>query len=176
MRPPAFVCGTLLAGITIDTKHFAFNVGSRTFEAAGYLRRNGADTGMVKQLFQDDMESFGDVATTVRGAEILSGGIAIALVAEGVRNAQLIAAKAADELIGIRGIEAAFVLGCENSDVSVSGRSLGGVNVQLVCEKMGGGGSATMAGAQLGDMDMEEAEALVRGYVEQYKQEVGQGT
>lgn len=176
MRPPAFVCGTLLAGITIDTKHFAFNVGSRTFEAAGYLRRNGADTGMVKQLFQDDMESFGDVATTVRAAEILSGGVAIAVVADGVRNAQLIAAKAADELIGIRGIEAAFVLGRENEDVSVSGRSLGGVNVQLVCEKMGGGGSATMAGAQLGDMDMEEAEALVRGYVEQYKQEVGTGT
>ena len=74
IRPPALVCATLLAGITIDTKHFAFNVGSRTFEAAGYLRKNGADTGIVKQMFQDDMESFGDVATTVRSAEVLPGG------------------------------------------------------------------------------------------------------
>jgi c-di-AMP phosphodiesterase-like protein len=176
VHPPAFVCGTLLAGITIDTKHFAFNVGSRTFEAAGYLRRNGADIGMVKQMFQDDMESYGDVANTVRSADVLSDGIALAVVGEDVKNAPLIAAKAADELIGIRGIEAAFVLGKENGDVSVSGRSLGGVNVQLVCEKMGGGGHLTMAGAQLGDMDLEEAEVLVRGYVEQYKQEVEQTT
>jgi c-di-AMP phosphodiesterase-like protein len=176
LRPPAFVCGTLLAGITIDTKHFAFNVGSRTFEAAGYLRKNGADTGMVKQMFQDDMESFGDVANTVRSAELLTGGIALATVSEGVKNASLIAAKAADELIGIRGIEAAFVLGKEEEVVNVSGRSLGSINVQLICEKMGGGGHLTMAGAQLGDIELDEAEALVRGFVEQYKQEVGQTT
>jgi len=172
LRPPAFVCGTLLAGITIDTKHFAFNVGSRTFDAAGYLRRNGADIAMVKQMFQDDMESFGDVANTVRSADILPGGAAIAAVGEDVKNAPLIAAKAADELIGIRGIEAAFVLGREDGGVSVSGRSLGKVNVQLICEKLGGGGHLTMAGAQLKDMEMDEAEALVRGYVEQYMQEV----
>lgn len=176
LRPPAFVCGTLLAGITIDTKHFAFNVGSRTFEAAGYLRRNGADIGMVKQMFQDDMESFGDVANAVRSADILPGGIAIATVGEDVKNAPLIAAKAADELIGIRGIEAAFVLGKENSDVSVSGRSLGNVNVQLVCEKMGGGGHLTMAGAQLGNIEIDEAETIVRGHVEQYMQEAGETT
>lgn len=173
LRPPAFVCGTLLAGITIDTKHFAFNVGSRTFDAAGYLRRNGADIAMVKQMFQDDMESFGDVANTVRSADLLPGSVAIALVGEDVKHASLIAAKAADELIGIRGIEAAFVLGREESDVSVSGRSLGKVNVQLICEKLGGGGQLTMAGAQMKDIELDEAEALVRGYVEQYMQEVG---
>lgn len=176
LRPPAFVCGTLLAGITIDTKHFAFNVGSRTFDAAGYLRRNGADIAMVKQMFQDDMESFGDVANTVRSADILSGGVAIAAVGEDVKNASLIAAKAADELIGIRGIEAAFVLGREGSDVSVSGRSLGKVNVQLVCEKLGGGGHLTMAGAQIKDIELDEAEAFVRSYVDQYMQEVGTET
>ena len=172
MKPPAFVCGALLAGITVDTKHFAFNVGSRTFEAAGYLRRNGADISMVKQLFQDDMEIFGDCADTVRGADVLRGGVAVAAVAEDVTNAKLIAAKAADELIGIRGIEAAFVLGREGDTVHVSGRSLGSVNVQLVCEKMGGGGHLTMAGAQLKDMDLFEAEALVRRCVEEYQQEV----
>ena len=172
LRPPAFVCGTLLAGITIDTKHFAFNVGSRTFDAAGYLRRNGADIAMVKQMFQDDMESFGDVANTVRSADLLPGGVAIAVVGEDTKNAALIAAKAADELIGIRGIEAAFVLGKEESGISVSGRSLGKVNVQLICEKLGGGGHMTMAGAQMTDIELDEAEALVRCYVEQYMQEV----
>ncbi|MEA5047209.1 MAG: DHH family phosphoesterase [Eubacteriales bacterium] len=172
LRPPAFVCGTLLAGITIDTKHFAFNVGSRTFDAAGYLRRNGADIAMVKQMFQDDMESFGDVANTVRSADVLPGGVAIAAVGEDVKNAPLIAAKAADELIGIRGIEAAFVLGREDGGVNVSGRSLGKVNVQLICEKLGGGGQLTMAGAQMKEMELDEAEAHVRNFVEQYLQEV----
>ena len=168
MRPPAFVCGALLAGITVDTKHFAFNVGSRTFEAAGYLRRNGADIGMVKQLFQDDMESYGDCANTVRSADILKGGVALAAVEEDVKNAKLIAAKAADELIGIRGIEAAFVLGKEDDSISVSGRSLGNINVQLICEKMGGGGHLTMSGAQLQEQDMDEAMAFVRGVIESF--------
>lgn len=172
IRPPALVCGTLLAGITIDTKHFAFNVGSRTFEAAGYLRKNGAETSMVKQMFQDDMESFGDVATTVRSAEILAGGVALASVGEEMNNAPLIAAKSADELIGIKGIEAAFVLGRDGESISVSGRSLGNINVQLICERLGGGGHLTMAGAQLTNMELDEAEAHVRTAIEHYMQEV----
>ena len=172
LRPPALVCGTLLAGITIDTKHFAFNVGSRTFEAAGYLRKNGADTSMVKQMFQDDMESFGDVATTVRSAELLPGGVALASVGEEMNNAPLIAAKSADELIGIKGIEAAFVLGRDGDGISVSGRSLGNLNVQIICERLGGGGHLTMAGAQRMNTDLEEAEALVRTAIEHYMQEV----
>ncbi len=174
LRPPAFVCGTLLAGITIDTKHFAFNVGSRTFEAAGYLRKNGADTSMVKQMFQDDMEIFGDVATTVRSAEILPQGIALASVGDEINNAALIAAKSADELIGIRGIEAAFVIGREGDHISVSGRSLGKINVQIICERLGGGGHLTMAGAQITDMELDEAEQLVRNAIEHYTQEVKQ--
>ncbi len=174
IRPPALVCGTLLAGITIDTKHFAFNVGSRTFEAAGYLRKNGAETSMVKQMFQDDMESFGDVATTVRSAEILPGGVALASVGEEIKNAPLIAAKSADELIGIKGIEAAFVLGRDGEGISVSGRSLGNINVQLICERLGGGGHLTMAGAQLSNMELDEAETQVRTAIENYMQEVHQ--
>lgn len=168
LRPPAFVCGALLAGITVDTKHFAFNVGARTFEAAAYLRRNGADIAMVKQLFQDDMESFGDCANTVRSADVLESGIAVAAVETGVKNAALIAAKAADELIGIRGIEAAFVLGREDGKINISGRSLGHINAQLVLEKLGGGGHLTMAGAALTDIDMEEAEMLLRTKIDEY--------
>ena len=173
LRPPAFICGTLLAGITVDTKHFAFNVGSRTFDAAGYLRRNGADIAMVKQLFQDDMASYGDCADTVRSADIMPGGIAVAVVDENVKHAKLIAAKAADELVGIRGIQAAFVLGREDGQLSVSGRSLGDINVQVICESVGGGGHLTMAGAQFGDLDMEEARAMVYAAIKEYTQEGG---
>ena len=171
LRPPAFVCGALLAGITVDTKHFAFNVGSRTFEAAGYLRRNGADISMVKQLFQDDMQSYRDCADTVLHAEIMGAHIAVACCPEGTENAKLIAAKAADELVGIRGIEAAFVLGEENGIISVSGRSLGSVNAQLVCEKLGGGGHLTMAGAQFRDTVMAVAMEHVKASILEYVKE-----
>jgi len=91
--------------------------------------------------------------------------------AKGVRNAKLIAAKAADELVGIRGIEAAFVLGDEDDLVSVSGRSLGRVNAQLVCEKLGGGGHLTMAGAQLWDMSLTEGKAAVKKSIQEYMEE-----
>lgn len=172
MRPPAFVCSALLAGITVDTKHFAFNVGSRTFEAAGYLRRNGADISMVKQLFQDDMESFAACAQTVERAELLGHGIALSSIDGYGRGSKLIAAKAADQLIGIRGIEAAFVIGREDGTLYVSGRSLGRINVQLVCEKLGGGGHLTMAGAQLFQTDdMEAAKTLVRESIMEYQRE-----
>ena len=174
LRPPAFVCGTLLAGITVDTKHFAFNVGARTFEAAGYLRRNGADIGMVRQLFQDDMAIYGDCADTVRSADIMPNGIAVAVVDENVSNGKLIAAKAADELVGIRDVRTAFVLGREDGRLSVSGRSLGDVNVQVICERLGGGGHLTVAGAQLGDIDMEEGRALVYAAIKEYLQEGGE--
>lgn len=143
LRPPALVCGTLLAGITIDTKHFAFNVGSRTFEAAGYLRKNGAETSMVKQMFQEDMESFGDVMTTVRSAEVLLGGVALASVGEEIKNAPLIAAKSADEPHRHQGA-LRQLLGRDGESISVSGRSLGNINVQIICERLGGGGHLTM--------------------------------
>ena len=89
-----------------------------------------------------------------------------------MNNAPLIAAKSADELIGIKGIEAAFVLGRDGESISVSGRSLGNINVQIICERLGGGGHLTMAGAQLSDIELDEAEAKVRTAIEQYMQEV----
>lgn len=174
LRPSPFVCSALLAGITLDTKHFAFNVGSRTFEAAGYLRKFGADIGFVKQVFQDEMESYRATARTVENAEWLSGGIALAVVEEGEEDSKLVAAKAADQLVGIRGIEAAFVLGRENGVLYVSGRSLGHINVQLICEKLGGGGHLTMAGAQLNNQQtMETAKEAVKAAVAEYEQETG---
>ena len=174
LRPPAFVCTALLAGITLDTKHFAFNVGSRTFEAAGYLRRYGADISFVKQMFQDEMESFRSVAKVMENAVPYGDGIALAAVEEGTEDSKLVAAKAADRLVGIRGIEAAFVLGRENGVLYVSGRSLGRVNAQLICEKLGGGGHLTMAGAQLNNQEsMETAMRAVRAAIDEYEQETG---
>ena len=159
--PPALVCGVLLAGITMDTKHFAINVSARTFEAAAYLRKNGADITTVKQLFQEDMDSFRNCSDTVRSMQLLPNGIAIACVPPGVEKSRLIAAKAADDLIGIRGIEAAFVLGEDDTGVSLSGRSLGGINVQVLCEQLGGGGHLTIAGAQFPSLTLEEAREKV---------------
>lgn len=171
IRPNPFVSSALLAGITLDTKHFAFNVGARTFEAAAYLRRNGADISMVKQLFQDDLTSYTYCAQAVSAAEMLPGNVAVSIVGPETPNAKLTAARAADALIGIRGIEAAFVLGEENGVINLSGRSLGRVNAQLVCEKLGGGGHLTMAGAQLTDMDIQTACEAVKQSIREYMKE-----
>lgn len=172
-KPPSLVSSALLAGITLDTKHFAFNVGSRTFEAAGYLRRYGADLSMVKQIFQDDMESYLSTAKTVSTAEYVIEGVAMAVVEEGTQYSNLIAAKASDQLVGIRGIEASFVIGRQGGVLYVSGRSLGRFNVQIICEKLGGGGHLLIAGAQLYDVDsMEEAKARVRKAILEYDAEL----
>lgn len=174
IRPTAFECSALLAGITVDTKHFAFNVGARTFEAAAYLRQHGADIGTVKLMFQDDRETYADRVDTVKSATIICPGVALSTCRTDVKNAPLIAAQAADALVGIRGIEAAFVLGAQQGGVSVSGRSLGRVNVQLVLERLGGGGHLTMAGAQLKDISLEDAAEKVKSTVLEYMKELDQ--
>ena len=172
IRPTAFECSALLAGITVDTKHFAFNVGARTFEAAAYLRQRGADIGTVKLMFQDDRETYANRVDTVKSATIICPGMALAVCPPDVKNAGLIAAQAADALVGIRGIEAAFVLGMQNGEISVSGRSLGRVNVQLILERIGGGGHLTMAGAQLKGMTLEAAIELVKSTAIAYMKEL----
>ncbi|MEL7603248.1 MAG: DHH family phosphoesterase [Bacillota bacterium] len=174
IRPTAFECSALLAGITVDTKHFAFNVGARTFEAAAYLRQHGADIGTVKLMFQDDRETYADRVDTVKSATIICPGVALSTCRTDVKNAPLIAAQAADALVGIRGIEAAFVLGAQYGGVSVSGRSLGRINVQLVLERLGGGGHLTMAGAQLKDISLEDAAEKVKSTVLEYMKELDQ--
>ena len=154
-----------------------FNVGSRTFEAAGYLRKNGADISMVKQMFQDDMASYQACSEAVKSAEILPGGIAISkcLKTEGCEeNEKLIAAKVADQLINIKGISAGFALAYDGNIISVSGRSLGAVNTQIICERLGGGGHLTMSGAQLHDVDMDTAYNLVKTQILEYVKEVDQ--
>jgi c-di-AMP phosphodiesterase-like protein len=171
VKPSAFTCSALLAGITVDTKQFAFNVGSRTFDAAGYLRRNGADLSSVKQMFQNDYQSYVRCANVVEQAQIRKSGIAISTVPKNTPDAMLLAAQAADELLGIRGINAAFVLAETEELVAISGRSYGQINVQVILEKLGGGGHLTMAGAQLKGASTEEAIAKLEEVLEWYEQE-----
>ena len=162
VRPDSFVCSALLAGIELDTKQFVFNVGSRTFEAAGYLRRNGADLTLVKTLFQNDFDSFVQVARTVEKAEIGDDGVAIAICEPGAEEPQLVAARAADELLKVKGVKAAFTLADMGDYINISGRSYGLINVQLILEQLGGGGHLTMAGAQVRGKTAEDAVALLK--------------
>ena len=171
VKPAAFTCSALLAGITVDTKQFAFNVGSRTFDAAGYLRRNGADLSSVKQMFQNDYASYVRCANVVEAARIRKSGIAISIVGKNTPDAQLLAAQAADELLGIRGIYAAFVLADLDDMIAISGRSYGQINVQVILERLGGGGHLTMAGAQLRGVDMQQAIAQLDAVLDWYEQE-----
>jgi c-di-AMP phosphodiesterase-like protein len=162
LKPLPVDLDALLCGITIDTKGFSFNTGVRTFEAASYLRRLGADTTGIRQLVQDDLKTYTAKSDVVKNAEVLPGGIAMASCPEGTESAPLIAAQAADELLTIRGISASFVVCREGDNVIISGRSLGEVNVQLLLESLGGGGHATIAAVKLKGTDVKSAYALLK--------------
>ncbi len=151
-----FEAEALLAGITVDTKSFSSKTGVRTFEAASWLRRSGADTTSVKQFFQNDIEMYRLKSEAILNARIIQGGVAISRCEGTKANINLITSQAADELLNIRGIKAAFVAGRNDDDkTAVSARSLGEINVQTIMEKMGGGGHLTMAGGQV-DMSVED--------------------
>jgi c-di-AMP phosphodiesterase-like protein len=155
---------SLYAGIMMDTKNFTFKTGVRTFEAAAYLRKYGIDIIRVKKWFQSDLESYNVIADIVKNAEIINNSIGISVYNEKDKNANLICAKAADELITISDITASFVLGKMGDKICISGRSIGDINVQVILEKLGGGGHITLAGAQLEGVTMEEAkdELIIR--------------
>ena len=156
---------SLYAGIMMDTKSFTFKTGVRTFEAAAYLRRCGVDIIKVKKWFQSDLQSFNIIADIVKSAEIVNESIAIAIYdKEKAKDVSLICAKAADELLTINDVTASFVLGNTGDKICISGRSIGDINVQVILEKLGGGGHITLAGAQVEGMTMEEAkqELIIR--------------
>ena len=138
----------LLAGIVLDTKHFAQRTGGRTFEAAAFLRRSGADTEDVQKLFQSDLQAMIARYGIIRQAELYRGNMAIAAVDEdGVDR--VTAAMAADELMTLKGVQASFVLFRAGNGVQISARSMGEVNVQMVLEPLGGGGNSTVAGCRI---------------------------
>ena len=155
----------LYAGIMMDTKSFTFKTGVRTFEAAAYLRKCGVDIIRVKKWFQSDLESFNKIANIVKKAEIVNDSIAIALCDnEKSKDISLLCAKAADELLTISDVTASFVLGDTGEKICISGRSIGDINVQVILEKLGGGGHITLAGAQVEGMTIEEVkqELIIR--------------
>ncbi|MCG8541506.1 MAG: DHH family phosphoesterase [Clostridia bacterium] len=162
----------MLGGITVDTKNFSFKTGVRTFEAASLLRRAGADTTEVRQLFQDDITTFIAKANVVRNAEIVRDGIAISVCGDNIKDSQLVVAQGADALLNIRGINTSFVIGFKEDEVVfISGRSLGDINVQRILEKLGGGGHLTVAGAQLKDVTIYEAKDMLIHAIEEYLEE-----
>ena len=160
----------LLAGMVLDTKQFTMRTGSRTFEAAAFLRRSGADTGDVKKLFQNDLEGTIAKYDIIQNAKMYHEGIAVAKVDHTV--GRITAAQAADELLNISGIDTSFVLFPDQEGrVILSARSMGDVNVQVVLEKLGGGGNAATAGAQVPGKGVDEVNDMLLQAIDAYLEE-----
>jgi c-di-AMP phosphodiesterase-like protein len=154
----------LLAGIMLDTKTFISKTGVRTFEAAAFLKRKDADTMQAKKFFAHSMDTYKEKYRLISSASIFDG-YAVATADDSYSNIRLVAAQAADELLDIKGVRSSFVLYPFDGGVSISARSLGDINVQLVMEQLGGGGHQTMAGAQIKDCGIEEARDKLLGCV-----------
>ncbi|MDS0527913.1 DHH family phosphoesterase [Clostridium sp. SHJSY1] len=157
----------LMAGIVMDTKGFSFKTGVRTFEAASFLRNEGADTVEVKKMFTDNLEDYLAIAETIKAAKVdKEKSTAIAVCPKSVDT--VIVAKAADELLNISGILACFVLAEIDGNIYISGRSLGDINVQVVLEALGGGGHMNIAGARLDRYTIKEAQEVLEVAISKY--------
>lgn len=164
----SFQSEALLAGITLDTKNFTLRTGVRTFEAAAFLRKLGADTINVKALFANSIQSYKQKTEIVSSATIYKN-CAIAITEKMNDEIRIVAAQAADELLGVSDVSASFVLAKTSGDeISLSGRSLGSINVQLIAETLGGGGHQTMSGAQFKGISMDEAVEKLKAAVDKY--------
>ena len=158
----------LYAGIMMDTKSFTFKTGVRTFEAAAYLRKCGVDIIKVKKWFQSDFDTYNKISNIIGKAEIVYDSIAISIYEEEDEDANIVCAKAADELLTISNITASFVLGKLDNKICISGRSIGDINVQVILEKLGGGGHITLAGAQVEGMDIYEVKQELMNRINEY--------
>ena len=159
----------LLAGIVLDTKNFTMRTGGRTFEAAAFLRRAGADTSDVQRLFQSDLAGMIERYDIIRHAELVHGDIAVAAVEKEIDR--VTAAKAADELLTLSGIHASFVLFKHGAGVNLSARSLGEINVQFIMEKLGGGGNSTTAGGQVPEGTVDAVREQLLAAIDEYMEE-----
>ena len=166
------IAESLLAGIVVDTKNFYYQTGVRTFEMASYLKRFGADSIAVKQLFKDNFNTIKLKSNVLSNAISYRNYICIGVFPEAIEESMLIAAQAADELLGVLDIECSFVLTIVSGQIHISGRSLGKISVQLILEKLGGGGHYTSAGARL-DCSMEEAIEKLKKAIDEYLLEEG---
>ncbi len=164
------IAESLLAGITVDTKNFVYQTGVRTFEAASILKRWGADTVYIKRMFKDDFEIIKYKSEVIADSSIVNDMMAIAHFNRDIDGSTLIASQAADDLLNIKGVKASFVLTKANNKIHISGRSLGDLSVQLILERIGGGGHLTAAATQL-DMSMENAENMLKKAIIEYLRE-----
>ena len=162
----------LMAGISLDTKNFAFKTGVRTFEAASYLKKAGADTIEVKKLFNSNLEDFITKAEIIQSTKVINNKICLAYCNADINNINIVVAQAADELLSIKDVEASFVLGkTKSGTIFISARSLGSINVHVLMEKLGGGGHIDIAGAQLENVSLEEGYKMVSDIIKQYLEE-----
>lgn len=159
----------LMAGIILDTKSFYFKTGVRTFEAAAFLKKWGADTIQIKKIFSSNLDSYLKKASILKSA-VVENGIAVAVCPNEIEDTILVA-QAADELLNISGITASFVIDRVKNDIIISGRSLGDINVQVILETLGGGGHMTMAGARLHDTSSDKARELLKEALDKYLME-----
>ena len=163
VKVKAFEADALYAGINIDTDGFNSKSGPRTFEAAAFLRRHGADVTRVRKMLRNDMNEYRAVAHAVSRAEVYRSAFAIAIFnGEGLESPTIGGAKAANQLLDISGIKASFVITDYNEKIYISARSIDEVNVQLVMERLGGGGHMTIAGAQLKDCSIKQAAEMIK--------------
>lgn len=162
----------LLAGIVVDTKSFAVRTGARTFEAASFLRRNGADTALVQKLQKEDLEEYMKKADIIKHARILYDHVAVAVAEPGRKHAPVTVAQAADTLLNMVGVYASFVV-AERPDnlIGISARSLGDINVQVIMERLGGGGHLTNAAVQMEGTLQEAEEKLLQVLAEMQMEE-----
>ncbi|MCD8050928.1 MAG: DHH family phosphoesterase [Clostridiales bacterium] len=163
----------LLAGIVLDTKNFTLRTGGRTFEAAAFLRRCGADTTEVRKLFQNDLNRTILRYEVLKDATFVHEGVAVASCLQSVDR--IVAAQAADELLNVQGVEASFVVFADDECVNISGRSSGEINVQVILETLGGGGNGNAAGAQLRDTSVKETLRRLNAAISAYFNETEEG-
>ena len=163
---------SLYAGIMIDTNNFMTKAGVRTFEAAAFLRRSGADITRVRKLFRNDIDSFKARAEVVRNAELFHDRYAISICnGDGLVSPTVTGSQAANELLNINSVKASFVLTEYQNRIYISARSIDEINVQLVMEKLGGGGHMNIAGAQLTDMSPETAKQKLKDVIDEMEKE-----
>ena len=166
-----FEAKALYVGILMDTKNFTVKTGVRTFESASYLRRYGLNTAEVRKLFDSDKDDYIERAKIVENSETVADNILISVCRENYPNMRVISSQAADDMLNINNIAAAFVLYKIDGEINLSARSLGDINVQLIAEKLGGGGHSTVSGAQLKTNDFDEALTALKSAIDEYIKE-----
>ena len=172
IKIPNLESSSLYAGIMIDTNYFVNKTGVRTFEAAAFLRRHGADLTLVRKMFRDDMDAYRAKAEIISSAEVYHDKYAIASGAQlNVESPTIVGAQAANELLDISGIKASFVFTEYNEKIYISARSIDEVNVQVIMERLGGGGHMNASGAQFNHTDMKEAIATLKELIDQMTEE-----